>query len=192
MTQRTTPRTQPAPGYYAAPPMPQPTAEHKLLAEHAGTWKVNRNSFMEPGRPPLECVARETVELVGAFWTISEFESTRMGAPFVGRATVGYEPHSKRCISARVDAFTPALCLCTGSRSGDTPTMSGEVPVRDVRDQAAASRSSRGARILAPPCRPSSTRDSSSQLDRGRPEAQGQRPRPAMNITNGWSRRSTG
>ena len=110
----------------SAPPMPQPTAEHKQLAEHAGTWKVHCKFYMEPGQPPMETDAKETVEMVGPFWTVSKFESSMMGAPFVGRATVGYEPHNKRWISTWVDAFTPAMYVLAGSIKGDTLTMTGE------------------------------------------------------------------
>ena len=109
-----------------APPMPQPTAEHKLLAEHAGTWKVHCKFYMEPGQPPMETEAREVVEMVGPFWTASKFESNMMGMPFVGRATVGYEPHAKRWVSTWVDAMTPALFVFSGSHKGDTLTMTGE------------------------------------------------------------------
>ena len=38
----------------AAPPMPQPTAEHQLLKDHAGTWKVACKFYMEPSQPPME------------------------------------------------------------------------------------------------------------------------------------------
>ncbi len=110
----------------SAPPMPQPTAEHKLLAENAGTWKVQCKFYMEPGQPPMELEAKETIEMVGPFWTVSKYESNMMGAPFVGRATVGYEPHAKRWVSTWIDSFTPALYSFTGSRSGDTLTMTGE------------------------------------------------------------------
>jgi hypothetical protein len=106
--------------------MPQPTAEHKLLAEHAGTWKVRCKFYMEPGQPPLETDAREVVEMVGPFWTVSRFETDFMGAPFVGRATVGYEPHAKRWISTWVDAMSPALFVLSGTQKGDTLTMTGE------------------------------------------------------------------
>ena len=110
----------------SAPPMPQPTAEHKLLAEHAGTWKVHCKFYMEPGQPPMESEATETVEMVGPFWTVSKFESSMMGAPFVGRATVGYEPHAKRWVSTWIDGFTPSLFVFTGTLSGDTLTMTGD------------------------------------------------------------------
>lgn len=109
-----------------APPMPQPTAEHQSLAEHAGVWKVACRFYMEPGQPPMESQAKETIELVGPFWTVSKFESEMMGMPFVGRATVGFEPHTKKWVSTWVDSCTPAMYHFTGTKSGDTLTMVGD------------------------------------------------------------------
>ena len=34
--------------------MPQPTREHGMLKEHAGTWKVACTFFMDPSQPPME------------------------------------------------------------------------------------------------------------------------------------------
>ncbi len=110
----------------AAPPMPQPTAEHKTLEEHAGTWKVACKFYMEPGKPPMETDAKETVEMVGAFWTVSKYESDMMGAPFVGRATMGFEPHTGKFVSTWVDSFSPSMFLFRGSQRGDTIELTGE------------------------------------------------------------------
>jgi hypothetical protein len=106
--------------------MPQPTAEHKLLKEHAGTWKVSCKFYMDPTQPPMEVEAKETVEMVGEFWTLSRHESSMMGMPFVGRATIGYEPHSGKYVSTWIDSCSPALCHFTGTIKGDTLTMTGD------------------------------------------------------------------
>jgi hypothetical protein len=110
----------------AAPPMPQPTAEHRLLKEHAGSWKIACKFYMEPGKPPMETNAKETVEMVGEFWTVSKFETEMMGAPFVGRATLGFEPHSGKFVSTWIDSMTPTLCSLSGKQKGDTITLEGE------------------------------------------------------------------
>lgn len=106
--------------------MPTPTVEHEKLAEHAGTWKVACKFYMEPGKPPMEQEATETVEMVGPFWTVSKHEASMMGMPFVGRATLGYEPHAERFVSTWVDSMSPALFLLTGHRNGDTIELKGE------------------------------------------------------------------
>jgi hypothetical protein len=106
--------------------MPQPTAEHAQLAEHAGKWSVACQFFMEPGKPPMETAATETVEMVGQFWTISKYESDFMGMPFVGRATMGYEPNAQRWVSTWIDSCSPVLFSLTGQKKGDTIEMRGE------------------------------------------------------------------
>ena len=53
--------------------MPQPTDEHRRLAETTGTWSVDCTYFRGP--EPFHCVAVERVEMLGAFWTLSQFEA---------------------------------------------------------------------------------------------------------------------
>jgi hypothetical protein len=108
-----------------APPMPEPTTEHRLLRDHVGTWNVACKFYMEPGQPPMESKATEAIEMVGDFWTISKFQSEVMGAPFVGRATMGYDPHTGRYVSTWIDSMSPVLFHLTGTKKGDTITMEG-------------------------------------------------------------------
>jgi len=110
----------------AAPPMPKPTTEHKLLKDHAGNWKVACKFYMDPSQPPMETTANETIEMVGEFWTVSKYETSMMGMPFVGRATLGFEPHSGKFVSTWVDSMAPVLCALTGKQKGDTIHMEGE------------------------------------------------------------------
>lgn len=109
-----------------APPMPKPTAEHRLLKDHAGTWKVACKFYMEPGQPPMETNATEKIEMIGEFWTVSRYETSMMGAPFVGAATLGFEPHSGRFVSTWIDSMMPVLCHLSGKQKGDTITLEGE------------------------------------------------------------------
>jgi hypothetical protein len=110
----------------SAPPMPQPTAEHHELASYAGTWNVSCKFYMDPAEPPMETDAIETVETVGEFWTLSEYKTEFMGAPFVGRATMGYEPHTGHYVSTWIDCMSPVLFHFTGEKKGDTITMRGK------------------------------------------------------------------
>jgi hypothetical protein len=111
-----------------APAPPQPTLEHKKLAEHVGTWKVACSFYMDPSQPPMQVEARETVEMFGPFWTISLFEADMFGAPFKGRATLGFEPKAGRYVSTWFDTMTPSLYHFTGTfdASGKVLEMSGE------------------------------------------------------------------
>jgi hypothetical protein len=110
----------------AAPPMPQPTAEHKLLMEHVGNWKVACKFYMDPSQPPMETNATERIDKIGEFWTVSRYETEMMGAPFVGSCTLGYEPQSGKFVSTWVDSMMPVFCKFTGKQKGDTIHYEGE------------------------------------------------------------------
>lgn len=118
---------QPAPAAQAsAPGMPQPTAEHQLLAQHAGTWKVACTFFCGPDQPPMQTVATERIEMIGPFWTVSRYETSMMGMPFVGSATLGFEPHTGQFVSTWVDSMSPAHATLRGVQKGDTIHLEGE------------------------------------------------------------------
>jgi len=74
----------------------------------------------------MEVQATETVEKIGEFWTLGRYQCDLMGMPFVGRATLGYEPHNKRFVSTWIDSMSPALFVLIGHQKGDTLALEGE------------------------------------------------------------------
>ena len=110
---------------HAAPPMPQPTAEHKLLQDLVGNWKVACKFYMDPSQPPMETTGTEKVEKLGEFWAVARFETQMMGAPFAGLATTGYDPVAKQFVSTWIDSMMPVLCSLSGKQKGDTIEMRG-------------------------------------------------------------------
>jgi hypothetical protein len=48
-----------------------------------------------------------------------------MGAPFVGCATLGFEPHTGQFVTTWVDSMAPVHCLLRGKQKGDTITLEG-------------------------------------------------------------------
>jgi hypothetical protein len=74
----------------------------------------------------MEVQAKETIEKVGEFWTVSKYECDMMGMPFVGRATLGYEPHAKRYVSTWIDSMSPTLFVLIGQQKGDTLHLEGD------------------------------------------------------------------
>ena len=112
----------------APPAPPQPTTEHEKLQEHCGTWNVDCTFYMDPSQPPMKVKGKETIEMFGGFWTTSVFEAEMFGAPFMGRATLGYDPFTKQYVSTWIDTMTPYLYHFTGNfdESGKVLRMSGE------------------------------------------------------------------
>lgn len=112
----------------APPAMPQPTAEHERLKEHCGEWEVDCTFYMDPSQPPMKVQGKDTVEMFGSFWTLSHFRAEMFGAPFEGRATLGYDPALGKYVSTWCDTMTPSLYRFTGQldASGKVLEMSGE------------------------------------------------------------------
>jgi len=107
---------------------PQPTAEHQRLAEHVGVWNVDCTFYMDPSQPPMETKGKDTVTMFGPFWTEAVFESEMFGAPFKGRATLGYDPEAKHYVSTWIDSMSPTFFHFTGNydASGKVLEMRGE------------------------------------------------------------------
>jgi len=109
--------------------MPQPTAEHGALMELVGEWNVQCTYAMAPGEE-MTCEAKETIEPVGAFWTVSLFQSEMMGMPFTGRCTTGYDPRRSLWIATWVDSMSPHMFVMEGTfdEAGRVLTMTSEGP----------------------------------------------------------------
>lgn len=110
-----------------APAPPQPTTEHEALRRNAGQWKVECEFIMEPGQPPMKVQATDTVEAFGPFWVQGTFRADMFGAPYQGRATLGYEPSTGEYHSTWIDSMSPSLFHFTGrmDESGKVLEMRG-------------------------------------------------------------------
>ena len=98
---------------------PQPTEEHRRLEERLGTWTVDCKMFSEPGQPPSEYQAEETVEALGPFWTVSSFKAEFGGFPFEGRCTFGFDTKTGKHVSTWQDTMSPFLCVFSGERDAE-------------------------------------------------------------------------
>lgn len=112
----------------AGPPIPKPTAEHKILAADAGTWDAVVKTYM--GGPDAEpAVSRGTetnTVLTGGLWVVSEFKGDFGGLPFEGRGQFGYDPLKKKYVGTWVDSMSPSLGVLEGSYDEKTRTMTYE------------------------------------------------------------------
>jgi Protein of unknown function (DUF1579) len=91
-----------------------PTAEHARLEDAVGRWNVRCTYYMGEGQPPMQASGQDTIERVGPFWTLSHLRSDLMGAPFVGRAAVGFDPLKKKWVSTWIDSMSPFLYVLEG------------------------------------------------------------------------------
>jgi hypothetical protein len=112
----------------AGPPIPKPTAEHKILAAEEGTWDAIVKTYM--GGPDAEpAVSRGTetnTVMTGGLWVVSQFKGDFGGVPFEGRGQFGYDPLKKKYVGTWVDSMTPCLSVLEGSYDEKTKTMTYE------------------------------------------------------------------
>ncbi|MSR48165.1 MAG: DUF1579 domain-containing protein [Planctomycetes bacterium] len=62
----------------------------------------------------------------GRQFVVSKYETDFMGAPFVGRCTLGYDPLQKCWHSTWIECMSPVLFHLSGNMEGDTLVIRGE------------------------------------------------------------------
>jgi len=107
--------------------MPKPGPEHARLKHHVGVWDVDCTYFTGPDQPPMKTKAKETVEMLGEFFTVGRFVANMMGMPFSGIVQVGYDTARRKWVASWIDTMTPYYFLFEGDydASGKVLTMSG-------------------------------------------------------------------
>lgn len=110
--------------------MPEPTAEHNRLMGSVGTWDVTCKVYMDPGSPPAESQATDTIEAIGPFWVVSAYRGEFFGAPYRGQCQVGYNVEKKCYTSTWIDQMSPLMIQMEGNfdEAGTCLTMRGEGP----------------------------------------------------------------
>jgi hypothetical protein len=122
--------------------MPTPGPEHGILMEMVGRWNVDCTYFMGPGEP-MKTQATETIEAVGAFWTVSLFDAEFMGQPFQGRCVMGFDQKRGKWVGTWIDSMSSHLFVMEGDMDPGTKAlemhcegpapMTGElIPYRNV------------------------------------------------------------
>jgi hypothetical protein len=99
------------------PPMMEPSPEHAMVMQMAGTWDVLVDSQGFKSR------AVQVMKPVGGFWVAGTWEGDMMGAPFQGHMISGYDPTLKVFTGVWVDSLSPALFHSAGTWDAATKTM---------------------------------------------------------------------
>lgn len=110
------------------PPIPEPTAEHKILAADAGTWDAVIKTYM--GGPDAEPAVSKGTEtntvMTGGLWVVSQFKGDFGGIPFEGHGQFGYDPLKKKYVGTWIDSMSPGLSVLEGDYDAKTKTMTYE------------------------------------------------------------------
>ncbi|MHC5538554.1 DUF1579 domain-containing protein [Singulisphaera rosea] len=108
------------------PPIPTPTAEHKILAAEEGTWDGVVKCY--PNGPESEPMVAKGVEIksvvLGGLWVVSTFRTELGGATFEGRGQFGFDTTRKKYVGTWIDSMDTALCVLEGSYDAKTKTLS--------------------------------------------------------------------
>ena len=110
--------------------VPEPTAEHKWLAEDAGKWKATGKYQVGPGVwVPISGVQTNTMQQ-GGLWQIIDFKDD--AGQFSGHGVAGYDPGRKKFMSLWVDNASAEFAPAEGTLSADKKTLTSEFTKTDA------------------------------------------------------------
>ncbi|MBL8733161.1 MAG: DUF1579 domain-containing protein [Planctomycetes bacterium] len=112
----------------AAQNPPEPSPQHKKLADMQGRWDVAIEAI-EPNGQGNSSKGASTLRLLATgLWLIEDFASTFNGLPFQGHGVTGYDPQKKKYVTTWVDSWTPSMLQLEGDydKAGKVLTMTGE------------------------------------------------------------------
>ncbi|MCX6317604.1 MAG: DUF1579 domain-containing protein [Bacteroidetes bacterium] len=95
----------------------------KWLAKGAGTWEGEVHSYM-PGAPVDTQKGKEVTRMsMNGLYQESDFSSTMMGQPFMGRSTMGYDNIRNVFVSTWIDNMGSGIILMEGTYDAATKTL---------------------------------------------------------------------
>ncbi|MAD34791.1 MAG: hypothetical protein CMJ88_13690 [Planctomycetes bacterium] len=119
----------------------QMSAEHALLAQHAGVWDATvvyvDQKTGEPTQAKGTSVRRQPL---GSSWLIDNFQASLKRAPFRGMATTGYDPIKKKLVGTWIDSMTASLTILEGGWDKDRKVMTMSGARRDPQGRAVTTR----------------------------------------------------
>ena len=105
------------------PPMPEPSPEHKVIAQSAGEWDAKITMRMAPGAPPMTSTGVETNEMVGNFWLKSSVRLDFMGNEMEGAGILGFDTRTEKLFSVWTDSTSPVPAVMEGEADLKTGTL---------------------------------------------------------------------
>ncbi len=112
-----------------------PTKQHEMILKAVGEWKGEATMTM-PGMEGQKMACAETITAIGSFWTTSDFRGEFMGAPFLGRAVLGYDAKAKKMVGTWCDGTSSYLAIMEGELDMKTGavTMNWKQPFMGMGD----------------------------------------------------------
>ena len=115
-----------------APPMPKPGAEHKLLAQDAGTWDAVVE-MAEPGKPPTTSKGVEVNTVgCGGLCLITSFKGDMGGMTFEGSGVTTWDPKKKKYVGSWTDSMSTGLSVGESTYDAAKKTWNGTMEGPDM------------------------------------------------------------
>ena len=87
----------------------EPTEQHRWLAGQAGDYEGKLTGMMGESE-----AASHVESILGGLWTVTDFETTLMGAPLKGLEIRGYDTHQEKFVSVWIDSMSTSLIVSEG------------------------------------------------------------------------------
>jgi hypothetical protein len=116
-----------------------PAAEHELLKQRVGNWKVRMEMRTAPGATPTVSEGTATVSLVmGGRYIVDDTRSTIQGQDFQGHSITGFDKLKQKFVSVWIDNFGTGFTISSGTYDDDTKcftyaTMSPNIEAGDYK-----------------------------------------------------------
>lgn len=103
---------------------PKAEPQHEWLKKFVGTWSVESECIMEPGKPPMTMRAAETTRMLGDYWLLSEMIGDMPGGgSMTAMMVVGYDPMKKKFVGTWYCDVMTTLFAYEGDLSADGTTL---------------------------------------------------------------------
>jgi hypothetical protein len=112
-------------------PSPEPSAEHKWLAEGEGTFKAEGKMMIGPDQWKPMKGTQTNVMQKGGLWQVMDYKEA--DGSFVGHGVNGWDPTKKKFVSIWVDSMSTEMSIGEGTLSADKKvlTMQFDMPMGD-------------------------------------------------------------
>ncbi len=94
---------------------PAALEQHAFVQEGVGHWTGTMEMYLPGVDEPVSVECTESVEALGEFWSIAEFEMDFMGTEFRGHNTFGYDPHKEAFVGTWIDSMTQSMIIMEGN-----------------------------------------------------------------------------
>jgi hypothetical protein len=122
----------------------EPQKEHHWLQKLIGDWTCEGEATMEPGKPPAQWKATESVRSLGGLWFLAEGQGEMPGGgASTTLMTLGYDPQKKRYVGSFIASMMTHLWVYDGALDADGrvltldtegPAFSGEGKIAKYKD----------------------------------------------------------